>query len=88
MEHIMYNNNRLNIEAKTQKSYQGNANSGAPGSARNNYPPRGGGGNRGGNRGTYRGNPRRGGGQHRNNSPSYTGRDENFKAQKQQQQQQ
>ncbi|CAF1408497.1 unnamed protein product [Rotaria sordida] len=101
MEHILYNNVRLNVEPKTQRSYQGNANNGPQGNARNNnYQTRGGGGgvNRGGNRGPFRGNTsnqRRGGGgggggggQHLNNSPSFTGQDENNKAQKQQQQQQ
>ncbi|CAF2406527.1 unnamed protein product [Rotaria sp. Silwood2] len=96
MEHIMYNNIRLNVEPKTQRGYQGNANNGPQGGARNNnYQTRGGGGgvNRGGNRGAFRGNANNqrrgggGGGQHRNNSPSFTGRDENNKAQKQQQQQ-
>lgn len=80
----MYKDVRLNVEPKTQKSFSGNANNGPQGGGRNSYQPRG--GNRGGNRGPYRGapNPRRnGGGQHGNNSPSFTGRDENFKAQKQ-----
>ncbi|CAF3416143.1 unnamed protein product [Rotaria sp. Silwood1] len=100
MEHITYNNHRLNVEPKTRRIYPGNANNGPQGSTRNNnYQTRGGGGggggNRGGNRGAFRGNTntqRRGGGggggsagQHHNNSPSFTGRDENIKAQKQQQ---
>ncbi|CAF1558380.1 unnamed protein product [Rotaria magnacalcarata] len=90
LQHVIYNNIRLNVEPKTQKSYQGNANNGPQGNPRNNnYAVRG--GNRGGNRGGYRGNannPRRGGGgQHPINSPSMTGHDENAKAPKQQQQQ-
>jgi len=81
----------LNVEPKTQKSFQGSNNIGSQGNARNpNYQTRsGGGGNRGGgNRGPYRAsgnNQRRGGGaQYRNNSPSFTGGDENYKVQQQQ----
>jgi hypothetical protein len=91
MEHITYNNTRLNVEPKTQRNYPGNNNS--QGNNRNaNYPRGGSGGmNRGGNRGPYRGggnNQRRGGGQFQNKSPSLTGGDENYKTQQQQQQQQ
>ncbi len=82
----------MNVEPKTQKSFQGSNNIGSQGNARNpNYQTRsGGGGNRGGgNRGPYRAsgnNQRRGGGgaQYRNNSPSFTGGDENYKVQQQQ----
>ncbi|UJR21593.1 hypothetical protein I4U23_024675 [Adineta vaga] len=97
-EHVDYQNTRLNIEPKTQKSYQGNPNHAPQGNGRNNYPPRNGGGggmNRGGNRGAYRGNgsnPRRGGGGSYYNKPAFVP-DENYKvqqpsAQQQQQQQQ
>jgi hypothetical protein len=85
MEHIMYNNTRLNVEPKTQRGYSGSNNS-----QRNNYSSRGGGGMNRGNRGPYRGsgnNQRRGGGgggQYQNNSPSLTGGDENYKTQPQQ----
>ena len=91
MEHINYKDTRLNVEPKTQRSHLGNAGSGSQMNARNNsYQSRGGGGggsNRGGNRGGYfRGNTnnqRRSGGQYRNNSPSFMGRDENYKGQQQ-----
>jgi len=91
MEHITYNNTRLNVEPKTQRSYSGNNyNNGQQGNARNNnYQGRGG---RGGNRGSYRGNGnnqrRGGGGQFPNNSPPFNTGDENYKPQQQQQQQQ
>jgi len=88
MEHITYNNVRLNVEPKTQKSYSGNANSGSQGNPRNYQTGNSGGGNRGGNRGPYRGsgnNQRRGGGggQYQNTSSSFTGGDENYKVQQQ-----
>jgi hypothetical protein len=91
MEHVTHNNIRLNVEPKTQRTFSNN--NGPQGNARNNnYQGRGGGGmGRGGNRGPYRGtgnNQRRGGGQFGNNSPSFTGGDENYKVQPQQQQQQ
>jgi len=88
MEHVVYNNTRLNVEPKTQRSYQGNSNNGGQGNARHNNYPRGGSGiNRGGNRGPYRGNGnnqrRGGGGQYQNNPPLPPG-DENYKVQQQQ----
>ncbi|CAF4842120.1 unnamed protein product [Rotaria sp. Silwood1] len=87
-EHVMYDETtRLNVEPKTQRNYPlnnnigGNFNNGPQGGGgggrNSNYQGRGSG--RGGNRAPYRGggNNQRRGGQFNNNSPSFSGADEN-----------
>jgi hypothetical protein len=68
MQHVVYRNIRLNVEPKTQKSYQNNYNNvSQQGNMRHNnnyYQNRGGRGGGNGSRGTFRNNgnyPRRGG---------------------------